>query len=125
MAEQVVCSHGDLSEGDRKLVQIKGREIAVFYLEGEYFAYVNWCPHQGGPACEGLISGTQEACYDRETKEVSLEWTREGKIMNCPWHGWEFDLTSGECLSRRPRQLPSYPVRIKEGDVVIEVGGQS
>ncbi len=121
MSEHVVCEHGDLEEGDRKLVQIEGREIAVFYVDGEYNAFVNWCPHQGGPACEGLISGTKEACYDEESKEVSLEWTRDGKIVNCPWHGWEFDITSGECLSRRPIKLPSYQTEVVDGNVVITV----
>jgi len=122
MAGHVVCAHGELDDGDRKIVQIEGREIAVFYKNGEYTAFVNWCPHQGGPACEGLISGTKEASYDRESREVSLEWTREGEVMNCPWHGWEFDITTGECLSRRPIQLPSYPVQIDDGNVVVDVG---
>lgn len=120
MTEHVICEHGDLEEGERKLLQVEGREIAVFYVDGTYAAYVNWCPHQGGPACEGLMSGTREASYDRESGEVSLEWTREGKVVNCPWHGWEFDVSTGECLSRRPIRLPSYPVRVKDGEVVLE-----
>jgi nitrite reductase/ring-hydroxylating ferredoxin subunit len=120
MTEYVVCEHGDLEVGERKLLQVEGREIAVFNVDGTYAAYVNWCPHQGGPACEGLMSGTREASYDRESGEVSLEWTREGKVVNCPWHGWEFDVRTGECLSRRPIQLPSYPVRVEDGEVVIE-----
>jgi len=121
MSDYVVCEHGELEEGDRKLLQVEGREIAVFYIGDEYWAYVNWCPHQGGPACEGLMSGTREGSYDEETGEVSLEWTREGKVVNCPWHGWEFDVTTGECLSKPPVRLPSYPVRIDDGDVVLEL----
>jgi nitrite reductase/ring-hydroxylating ferredoxin subunit len=125
MTGHVVCDEDDLDPGDRVLVQVEGREIAVFNLDGEYNAFVNWCPHQGGPACEGLISGTREGSYDRETGEVSLEWTREDRILNCPWHGWEFDLSTGECLSRRPIRLPSYPVDVEDGKVVLELRGDS
>lgn len=119
MARHVVCADGELDEGGRKLVQLEGREIAVFYIDEEYRAFVNWCPHQGGPACEGLMSGTKEASYDHDSGEVSLEWGREGEILNCPWHGWEFDVMSGECLSRPPTKLPSYPVHVEDGDVVV------
>ena len=114
-----VCSTEDLDDGDKLVIQIEGKEIAVFNIEGEYHAYLNWCPHQGGPCCEGKVSGTSTATYNRETMEVSLEWIKEDKIMNCPWHGWEFDLTSGDCLSRRNTELPSFPVSVEDGEVNV------
>ena len=114
-----VCATDELDDGDKLVVQLEGKEIAVFNIEGEYHAYLNWCPHQGGPCCEGKVSGTSTATYDRETMEVSLEWTKEDQIMNCPWHGWEFDLTSGECLSRRGTELPSFPVTVENDQVHV------
>jgi len=116
-----ICSVDDLDPGERIVVQSEGKEIAVFNLDGEYAAYLNWCPHQGGPCCEGVVSGTREATYDRETREVSLEWVKEGRIMNCPWHGWEFDLETGECLSRRPVELPSFPLSVEDGEIRVTV----
>ncbi|MHB9287903.1 Rieske (2Fe-2S) protein [Halobacteriales archaeon Cl-PHB] len=116
-----VCSTEELDDGDKLVVQLEGKEVAVFNIEGEFHAYLNWCPHQGGPCCEGKVSGTNVATYDRETMEVSLEWTKEDKIMNCPWHGWEFDLTNGECLSRRGSELPSFPVNVDDGQVHVTV----
>ena len=121
MGEHVICEEKELAPGDRMLVQLEGREVAVFNLDGEYHAMVNWCPHQGGPACEGLISGTSEASFDPDTLQVELEWSEEEVIMNCPWHGWEFDITTGECLSRPPVKLPKYPVEIRDGDLVVSV----
>jgi len=114
-----VCSTDALQPGDKFVTQIEGKEIAVFNIEGEYRAYLNWCPHQGGPCCEGEVTGTRSASYDRDSMEVSLEWTKEDQIMNCPWHGWEFDLTTSECLSRRPIELPSFPVEVEDGDVRV------
>lgn len=121
MTEHVVAAADEVSEGDRVVVQIQGREIGVFKKDGEYHAFLNWCPHQGGPVCEGPVSGTQETTFDTESLELTSEWTREGEILNCPWHGWEFELESGECLSRSDVQLPTYPVSVEDGDIVVEL----
>ena len=115
----VVASADELGAGDRLVTQIAGREVAVFNHDGEYYAYLNWCFHQGGPCCEGPISGTAQATYDRATRETTLTWEREGEILNCPWHGWEYDLTTGDCLSRRDVTLPSYPVEVRDGEIVV------
>ncbi|MFB6129868.1 MAG: Rieske (2Fe-2S) protein [Salinigranum sp.] len=50
---------------------------------------------------------------------MSLDYVKEDEILNCPWHGWEFDLTSGECLSRQGVQLPTHPVRIEDDEIVV------
>ncbi|HKJ58717.1 MAG TPA: Rieske (2Fe-2S) protein [Halobacteriales archaeon] len=115
----VVASVDELADGDRLVAQLEGREVAVFRHDGEFYAYLNWCFHQGGPCCEGVLSGTAFATYDRGTGETDLRWDREGEILNCPWHGWEYDLLTGECLSRKGASLPAYPVEVRDGDVVV------
>ena len=117
--DHVVAGVDELDDGDRLVTQLNGREVAVFRHEGEYYAYLNWCFHQGGPCCEGPLSGTYFASYDRETRETELAWEREGEILNCPWHGWEYDLTTGDCLSRNDVTLPSYPVEARDGEIVV------
>ena len=117
-----VCAADELGDGDKIIVQVEGKEIAVFNVDGEYRAYLNWCPHQGGPCFEGKVSGTRKATYDRERREVSLEWIKEDQIMNCPWHGWEFDLTNGECLSKRSVVLPSFSVEEADGEIRLSLG---
>ena len=122
MTEHTVARVEDLSDGDRIVVQLEGREIGLFNLDGEYKAYLNWCAHQSGPICEGICSGTWEnASFDRDSLEVELEWSSTDNILNCPWHGWEYDLTSGECLSKDGVVLPSYPVRVEGGDIIVSL----
>ena len=117
--EYVVASAEEMAPGDRVVVELGGREIGVFCTDDGYRAYPNWCPHQAGPVCEGGLSGTCEASFDRETLEVTTEWVRDGDVLNCPWHGWEFDLDDGSCLSGRRAKLPAYDVCVEEGDVVV------
>jgi nitrite reductase/ring-hydroxylating ferredoxin subunit len=121
MDEHIVADADDLGEGERLLIELKGRPIGIFNVDGEYRAYANWCAHQGGPVCEGALTGEQAATFDRETLETELEWTRDGEMLVCPWHGWQYDLVSGECPSRPGRQLPEYPVSIEDGKIVVRV----
>ncbi len=121
MTEYIVASDDELDPGDRLTVTLDGREIGIFCLEDGYHAYRNWCPHQGGPVCDGSITGTQDTSFDRETLQTEVHQTRPDQVLNCPWHGWEFDLTSGKCLSRENIQLRSYEVRVTDGKIVVSV----
>ncbi|MFC6723562.1 Rieske (2Fe-2S) protein [Halobium palmae] len=120
MSEHTVAKTGELDEGDRLLVELEGREIAVFNVDGEYLAYTNWCAHQAGPICEGTLSGTWDAEYDKEDLEVSMEWCNEDEVLSCPWHGWEYDITDGKSLTSKA-QLPSHPVRTEGDDIVVSL----
>lgn len=117
----VVAPATELDEGERLVTELQGREIAVFLIDGEYYAYLNWCAHQSGPCCEGMLSGTFLPSNGASTEppELEVEWTKEGQILNCPWHGWEYDVTTGECLSRPGIVLPSYPVEVRDGNIVV------
>jgi nitrite reductase/ring-hydroxylating ferredoxin subunit len=121
MTDHVVCEADELGEGERVLVQLEGREIGVFNVDGELRAYTNWCAHQSGPICEGNITGTWEGSFDRDSLETSLEYCRDGEILNCPWHGWEYDIENGDCLSREGIKLPSHPVEVRDGEVVVSL----
>lgn len=121
MTEHVVARSEELSRGDRLVVEIEGREIGVFNINGRYVAYLNWCPHQAGPLCEGAIGGTTAADFDRETLEYELHWIAEGRVLRCPWHSWEFDLESGQSLHDDRITVPSYPVREENGRVIVSL----
>ena len=121
MNNYVVVPAAKLSSGDRVVVSLKGREIAVFNIDGEYYAYPNWCPHQGGPLCEGSVDGTTEENFDRETLTSDLHWIKDGEILQCPWHNWEFDLTENCFMHDADRSLPSYPVRVEDGNVIVSL----
>lgn len=121
MTEYAVAKETDLADGERILVEVEERSIGVFRIDGEYYAYADFCVHQGGPCCEGKLSGTRTATFDREALETHVEWVHEGKVLTCPWHGWEFELTSGDCLSNTNYRLPDYPVRTEGGEIIVEL----
>lgn len=121
MEDYTVASADELSDGDRIIVQVKGRDIGVFNIDGEYYAYTSWCAHQGGPACEGRITGTMEANCNPETRNIEKKWGRDGEILLCPWHGWEYDLKTGQALPREDVKLPSCPIREEDGDVIVSL----
>jgi nitrite reductase/ring-hydroxylating ferredoxin subunit len=109
MGRYVVASVDEIPEGGRKIVEIAGRSIGVFNVNGEFFALRNRCPHQGGPLCSGHISG-----FVTSTGPGDYRLTRRGEILRCPWHGWEFDIRTGQSWFDPTR------VRVRSYEVVLE-----
>ena len=114
MPRHVVAIVGEIPPGGRKLITVRGRPIAIFNLEGEYYGLLNRCPHQGGPMCEGVITGLREA-----PQPGQYVYSRKGEILRCPWHGWEFDIRTGQsyCDPERIRTR-AYPVEVQSGTAV-------
>ncbi|MFD1571836.1 Rieske (2Fe-2S) protein [Halorubrum laminariae] len=111
-----VIAAEDIADGERIIVEVSGREIAVFNSNGELHALSNYCTHQGGPACEGLLGGTLDVDEDDE-----LVWAYEDEIVACPWHGWEFDITDGTHTASNDYRLPTYDVHVRDGEVYVEL----
>jgi nitrite reductase/ring-hydroxylating ferredoxin subunit len=95
------ASTTEISPGEAKLVVVKGKEIALFNVNGEFYALDNLCPHEEGPLAEGEV---------------------EGYEVTCPWHGAKFDIRTGEVL-----QDPAYDaatrfnVRVAGEDIEVEI----
>jgi 3-phenylpropionate/trans-cinnamate dioxygenase ferredoxin subunit len=116
MSRHVVATAQEIPEGGRKLVTVRGRPIAIFNLKGAYFGLLNRCPHQGGPMCEGLVTGLREAKQPGE-----YTYSRQGEILRCPWHGWEFDIRTGQSYVDPGKTfLRTYPVEAVAGDSVVK-----
>ena len=81
------------------LVELDGRDIALFKAEGKVFAIDAHCAHQGGPLHEGAL---------------------QGKNVTCPWHGWEFDFTTGVCGFNDSIKQQVFPVKEEGGDVYVD-----
>jgi len=115
MTRHVVAAVRDLPPGGRKLFTVRGRPIAVFNLEGAFYGLLNRCPHQGGSLCEGLLTGLVLADAPGEYR-----MERAGEIIRCPWHGWEFDIRTGQsyCDPEKVRSK-SYPVTTASGAAVV------
>ena len=119
MSDHIVAEVSEIKDGERILVELKGREIGVFYLDGGYYAFANWCAHQGGPWCEGNLTGTFSGKFDRSTLEYRLDWIKEGRILNCPWHGWEYDMRTGRHAGDSRMGLRPIKVFVREEKVYL------
>ncbi|GMG84822.1 Rieske (2Fe-2S) protein [Paralimibaculum aggregatum] len=95
MSKHVVGRASEIPPNARKLVSVKGRPIVIFNLDGEWFALLNRCPHQGGDLCKGRQVGLIESEVPGEYR-----YSREGEFIRCPWHGWEFDIRTGKSKCR-------------------------
>ena len=86
------------------------RIVALFNVAGTLYALDGVCPHQGGPLCLGRTVGLVTA-----ERPGDITYTREGEILRCPWHGWEFDLETGRSVFDPNRtRVKSYPVEVEE-----------
>lgn len=117
MTRHIVGPATDLSPGEKCLVEIDGRSIGIFNVDGRFYALANRCPHAGGPLCQGDITGTAVA----SDKHYGLEWVRDGEILRCPWHAWEFDIMTGRTVSSPEIRVRTYDVALEDGMVVVDV----
>jgi nitrite reductase/ring-hydroxylating ferredoxin subunit len=98
---QVRVAHAaDIADGERKIVQVGSLSIGVFHHAGKWYALRNSCLHRGGPVCTGTLVGD---------------------TLTCPWHGFEYDVTTGQMLADPRARLDSYPVFIEGEDIVLQV----
>jgi 3-phenylpropionate/trans-cinnamate dioxygenase ferredoxin subunit len=111
MVRHVVATTSEIAAGSHKVVTVAGREIVVFHVNGQFFALLNRCPHEGAPlaraACVAHLKSNAPGHFQR---------TRVGEMLRCAWHGWEFDMRTGQsyCDPQRLR-VRSYPVAVEAG----------
>jgi nitrite reductase/ring-hydroxylating ferredoxin subunit len=97
MAEFVrVAGIDDVKPGHGMVVEVNGKAVAVFNVDGQFHVIDNTCVHRGGPLGEGEL---------------------EGSVVTCPWHGWQFNVTTGLCVNNPSAQVQAYPVKVEGADV--------
>jgi nitrite reductase/ring-hydroxylating ferredoxin subunit len=106
--KHVVARVGDIPDGGRLLVTVRGRSIGIFNVGGEYYALLNRCPHMGAELCRGSLVGRLEAKAPGE-----LAYDPGSVMVQCPWHGWEYDVRTGE--SYFDSRVRPYPVAVEDG----------
>ncbi len=112
----VVCHIDELPPGARKIVEVGSRSIGVFNIEGSFYALRNQCPHQLAPLCQGAI--VSKALPSRPREYV---YEKSKEIIRCPWHGWEFDIKTGQSVFNPHRlRVKSYEVRVESEDASDE-----
>ena len=95
-----VAKTTDVPDGAGLCVEAEGKEIALFKMNGQFYAMDNTCQHQGGPLGDGAL---------------------EGKEVICPWHGWQYDVTTGQCTTNPNVRQERYAVQVQGDDVLVEV----
>ncbi len=113
MPRYVVATTDEIAPGDRKAFTVEGREIVVFNVGGDYVGLLNRCPHQGGKLCDGVLTGVVTS-----EEPGTFEYARPGEMIRCPWHGWFFDIRTGQSWGEPER------VRTKAYDVAVSTGGE-
>jgi nitrite reductase (NADH) small subunit len=95
-----VATTKEIPPGQGRVVQAGGRLIAVFNVDGRFYAIDNECPHSGGPLGEGSL---------------------KGRMVSCPWHLWRYDVISGECHTTPFGHVRSYPTQVSADEVWVIV----
>src|ERR1700688_3993919 len=110
MAEKFVAKLSEFEDGDRRIVFVGDNEIGVFRHEGQVSRYINFCLDHGGPACEGrTIAKVEERIMpDKTSRAMYFSATEMHSV--CPWHGYEYSMKTGECVSDRKLKLRQYKV---------------
>jgi nitrite reductase/ring-hydroxylating ferredoxin subunit len=96
-----VAGVGDIGPGEKRVVDAGGRAVALFNVEGRYYAIDNACPHRGGPLADGDL---------------------EGAVIACPWHAWRWDVRTGANTNNPAVKLACYAVTEEAGSLFLEVG---
>lgn len=106
----------DFPTGKFHIVNAGGIEIGIVRLaSGALHAVRNRCPHKGAPICKGILGGTWPP-----SRVGELAFERDGEVLVCPWHGYEFDLGTGlELYQERPTRLRKYETAVEDGQVVV------
>ena len=102
MAEKFVhaADKADIKSGENKAVNVSGRDVALFNVDGKFYAIDNTCKHRGGPLGEGILDGT---------------------TVTCPWHGWQYDVTTGKSTSNSPEHVAKYHVKVEGEKILISL----
>jgi nitrite reductase (NADH) small subunit len=116
MAVYEVGTIEEFPSGSHRVVNLGKIEVGVFNVDGALYAVPNFCPHQQGPLCAGTTSGEWRCSLKTGWLH---EYDRRGEIVVCPWHGIEFDITSGRCLSSPKYRVRTYQVSVVEGKVTV------
>lgn len=96
-----IASVADVPVGEGRVVEVGERLVALFNVEGTFYALDNTCPHRGGPLGEGDL---------------------DGPVVTCPWHAWRWDVRSGVNVNNPAVKVASLPVTVEGRDVFVEIG---
>ena len=92
---------GEVPPGKIRELHVEGKALAVANVGGKIYAVNNTCLHRGGPLGQGAL---------------------EGKVVTCPWHGWQFDVTNGKVVQNPAAGVDCYPTEVRGEDIFVDIG---
>lgn len=119
--EVAVAELDDLKERERIVVDVDGTSVGLYYFKGEVRAWLNLCPHQGGPVCQGKTMPRTVQRVREDKKSGGLDFSEDERNIVCPWHGYEYDVLTGRHPAHAKLGLKPIPVRVVDGRVQITV----
>jgi nitrite reductase/ring-hydroxylating ferredoxin subunit len=121
LSERVrVKAEAEFDDPDREIIEANGREIGVIRLDGEYYALVNTCLHEGGPVCKGEVRPELVGEFVEPGERIEEDFSGDPTVA-CPWHGYTYDLASGDHVGDDRYSLPTFDVTTEDGVVYVEV----
>jgi nitrite reductase (NADH) small subunit len=121
MTDVLVCREGEVPEGGVRIVQAGAVEIGIFHRGGQYYAYHNHCPHQGGPACEGVQMPQVVDVIGEGGSYLGQTYDETDIHIICPWHSYEFHLSDGTHVCDKRLRLRKYDVVRRNGEVYVVI----
>ena len=116
MNEIMVGELSEFAEGGYRVLRVDTFEFGVFRQGDRVVAYENYCPHDGGPVCQGKVIPRVEEELGPDQTSRGLRFSDKRNIV-CPWHGWEFDMRNGQSWFDPKRvKIRSYPVAVERGE---------
>ena len=111
-----VCEARELPPGERVVRTLGGLSVGVFNVGGDFFALHNRCPHRAGALCLGPVTGTTLPAED-----FQYVYGREGELVRCAGHGWEFEIRTGRSLVDGRIRARTFPIEVEDGAVYVLV----
>lgn len=109
----------DFETRDRLFAVVDGEELCVFQRPDGFRAYVNRCPHVGGPVCQGRTVPRVVSVIDENRVHVEDVFDHSQLHIACPWHGWEFNVDTGRSVINRRVRLRAYEVVEEDGSLYV------
>jgi nitrite reductase/ring-hydroxylating ferredoxin subunit len=119
MTEVSVGGVDEFADPGRKVIEIDGIEIGVFKFKGDFTAFENICPHLGGPACQGLMLPRTIENLAEDNVSLARNFSKTQHNVICPWHGMEFDISTGEHVTTKTLRLRKVALRVDNGEVFV------
>jgi nitrite reductase (NADH) small subunit len=101
MAPMRTAKTNEITPGTIREFHVEGKAIAVANVDGKFYAINNICLHRGGPLGQGSMSG---------------------KVVTCPWHGWQYDVTTGKVTQNPAVGVDCYPLEVRGEDIYVDIG---